>query len=52
MLLRLSLIILLTLPTALEAAGENATEMDELEAYMDAIKRGEGVRGTTPFFFD
>ncbi|VDM35390.1 unnamed protein product, partial [Hydatigera taeniaeformis] len=29
---------------ALEAAGENATEMDELEAYMDAIKRGAPKR--------
>lgn len=28
----------------MEAVGENATEMDELEAYMDAIKRGKEVR--------
>lgn len=28
---------------ALEAAGENASEMDELEAYMEAIKNGKFV---------
>ncbi|CDS36641.1 smad nuclear interacting protein [Echinococcus multilocularis] len=29
---------------AMQAAGENATEMDELEAYMEAIKRGAPKR--------
>ncbi|KAL5104774.1 hypothetical protein TcWFU_009521 [Taenia crassiceps] len=29
---------------AMEAVGENATEMDELEAYMDAIKKGAPKR--------
>ncbi|KAL5971813.1 Kanadaptin [Taenia solium] len=29
---------------AMEAVGENATEMDELEAYMEAIKRGAPKR--------